>query len=148
MSDYKEVKGPLVQFERSCNLVLTGRCRVMKSRVFRNGVSGVLCLFISNIPAVAVADSKMEMIPTQEVVEGLSKEQTLEAVQGYLSREDVQAELIKRGLSPDEVSQRLASLSEQEMKQLSSQVAQAKAGGDILVTIVLVLLIIFLIKRI
>lgn len=117
-----------------------------KSRVVRNSICVGLSLLISNIPSVVVAQT--EMIPTHQVVQNLSRAETVSTVNGYLSREDVQQELIKRGLNPDEVSNRLASLSEAEMQQLSSQVAQAKAGGDILVTIVLVLLIVFLIQRI
>lgn len=120
------------------------------SRVTRNSLCFALSLLISNIPSVVMAETEIntQMIPTHQVVQNLSRAETINAVNEYLDRKDVQEELIKRGLNPDEVSERLASLSEAEMKQLSLQVAQAKAGGNILVTIVLVLLIIFLIKRI
>lgn len=123
---------------------------MIKSNVAKNSVCFGMSILISNIPSIAVAEAEKsgEMIPTHELVQGMSRAETIKEVNGYLTRQDVQEELIKRGLNPDEVSERLASLSEQEMQQLSNQVAQAKAGGNILVTVVLVLLIIFLIKRI
>lgn len=123
---------------------------MFKSRITRNGVCFALSLLISNVPSVVMAETEVssQLIPTHQVVHNLSRTETIDAVNEYLERQDVQEELIKRGLNPDEISERLASLSEQEMKQLSSQVAEARAGGNILVTIVLVLLIIFLIKRI
>lgn len=41
------------------------------------------------------------------------------------------------GLSADEVDSRLASLSDQEIRQLPGQVSEARAGEDILVAILL-----------
>ncbi|MNK97554.1 hypothetical protein D3C87_1178950 [compost metagenome] len=109
-------------------------------------VSGVMCLFLSNVPGIALADSGM--IATQTVVQEMSRAETLSEMNSYLQRADIQKELLKAGVEPKEISERLASLSEQEMKQLSGQLSQARAGGDVLVTILIVVLIIFLIKRI
>jgi multidrug efflux pump subunit AcrA (membrane-fusion protein) len=116
------------------------------SKTQRAVVSGVMCLFLSNVPGVALADSGM--IATQTVVQEMSRAETLNEMNAYLQREDIQKELLKAGVEPKEVSERLASLSEQEMKQLSGQLSQARAGGDILITILIIVLIIFLIKRI
>ena len=88
------------------------------------------------------------MIATQAVVDELSKSEALNRVNNFLTRADVQKLLMERGLSAEEASLRVASLSETELNQLSGQIEKAKAGGDILVTILLVVLIIFLIKRI
>lgn len=116
------------------------------SRTTKVLVSGVLCLFLTNAPGIAVAN--VGMVSTQSVVNEMSRTETMTELNSLLDREDIQKELIKRGVDPKEVSARLASLSEQEMQQLSGQVAQARAGGDILWTILIVVLIIFLIKRI
>lgn len=108
--------------------------------------SFMMCFVLSNIPAIAVANQAM--ISTQAVVAELDRAQTEQKISEYLSRTEVKEELMKRGVSAEEVSSRLASLSETELRALSSQVEQARAGGDILVTILIVVLIIFLIKRI
>jgi hypothetical protein len=101
---------------------------------------------MSDIPAVAVAEHTM--IPTTQFVTELDRNQTQKDLQEILSREDVKKALLERGVSPDEISSRLASLSDSDLRQLSGQIQQARAGGDILVAILLIVLIIFLIKRI
>jgi len=105
-----------------------------------------MAAMISNVPAVAIAQT--QMIPTQVVVDELNRAEALNKVNNFLSRGDVQKLLEERGLSAEEASLRVASLSQAELNQLSGQIEQAKAGGDILVAILLVVLIIFLIKRI
>lgn len=109
-----------------------------------------MSLLMSNIPNVALAEkvSELKMISASVVLEELTRAEAEQNVRDYLQRSEVQSELVKRGVSPDEATARLANLSELEIKQLSGQVKQAQAGGDILVAILLVVLIIYLIKRI
>ncbi len=111
-----------------------------------------MAFLISPIPNVAFAEglvrNSTQMISTSIVLADVSRADAENEVRDYLKDSQVQATLIKQGVSPDEVSARLASLSEQEIRQLSGQVKEVRAGGDILVAILLVVLIIFLIKRI
>lgn len=88
------------------------------------------------------------MIPTTVVVSELSRADAQAKVEDLLKQEDVKKQLTANGVSVEEATQRLASLSEAEMKNLAGQIDQARAGGDILFTILIVVLIIFLIKRI
>lgn len=124
--------------------------RILKS----TKVAGALFMafLMSNIPNVVMAEMALapshQMISTSAVLAELTRAEAETEVRGYLERSEVQSELLKQGLSPDEITTRLASLSEQEMRQLSSQVKEARAGGDILIAILVVVLIIYLIKRI
>ncbi len=117
----------------------------MSSAPLRTTCSLVLCVMMSNLPNVAVAQHGM--IATDAVVAELERAQTHQRVQSVLDRKDVQSALIARGLTPTEASLRLAQLSDSELRQLDGQIQQARAGGTILVEILLVVLIIFLIKR-
>jgi hypothetical protein len=114
--------------------------------------SVLLTIFLTNIPYVASAEVvQQQMIPTAAVISEMNQRETHKKVLEFLGRADVQNELVKRGVSPEEAAQRLASLSEQELKQLSQQMDQARAGGDvfgILVVVLLVILIIYFAKRI
>jgi len=105
-----------------------------------------MSILLSNIPSLAMASEAM--ISTEMAIAEFDRAQTERQISDFLTREDVRAALIEKGVAPDEVSSRLASLSETELRALSSQVEQARAGGDILVTILLIVLIIFLVKRI
>jgi len=110
-----------------------------------------MALLISNIPQLASAAAAQEMVSTNALVEELTRAQAQDKIRVQLERDDVRSELVKLGVSPDEISKRVASLSDSEMRQLAQQLDQAQFGGDvtgILVVVVLVLLIIYLAKRI
>ncbi len=111
-----------------------------------------MSFFMSNTAQMAVAveltKTSPTMISTSAVLAEVTREQAETDVRNYIQKSNVNDALLKHGLTQNEISSRLASLSEQEMRQLSVQVNEAKAGGDILVTVVLILLIIFLAKRI
>lgn len=118
--------------------------------LFSNKTKVSLCVGLSvlmtNIPAMAAMDRAM--IATGVVAEHLNPSSERQDLQDFINRDDVKKILLERGISADEASVRLANLSTAELKQLSGQIKQAKAGGDILVTILLIVLIIYLVKRI
>ncbi len=109
-----------------------------------------MSLLISNMPNVAVAEklASDKMMTASAVMADITRAEAEKNVLNYLQRADVQAELVKHGVSADEAAARLASLSESEVKQLAHQAKTAQAGGDILVAVLLVVLIIFFAKRI
>lgn len=109
-----------------------------------------MSVLMSNLPNVAMAEkiTTEKMVTASDVLADITREEAESNIREYLQRSEVQAELVKRGVTADEAAARLASLSEAEVKQLSNQAKKAQAGGDILVAILLVVLIIYLIKRI
>lgn len=109
----------------------------------------MLSALMTHIPDVALAETAAtSMIPTSVVVSDLNKAEAQANVENFLKRDDVRQQLMKNGISPEEAATRVAALSPAEMNDLSSQMEQARAGGDILITILVVILIIFLIQRI
>lgn len=114
-----------------------------------------LSLIMSHMPEVAAATATLppaeQMISTNSAVEMLSRSETESKVREHLQNEQLRTALQEHGVSADEVSSRLASLSNAELNQLATQMDQAKYGGDvggILIVVLLVVLIIYLIKRI
>ena len=108
-----------------------------------------MTLILSNAPQLALAETAntLTMIPTSSLVIELTEEQAKENINSFLSRTDVQEQLMKNGLSVEEASLRISTLSKSELNKLSSQMNEARAGG-ILVTILVVILILILIGRI
>lgn len=94
------------------------------------------------------AIASTNMISTQDLVSKIDRENLQKDLSALVSRDDVKQSLMDKGLTAEEINSRIANLSDSEIQRLHNQVMQAKAGGDILVTILLVVLIIFLIKRI
>ena len=107
---------------------------------------------MTNAPYIVAAQAAEGMIPTAAVVEQLSRTQSEAQIIELISRADVQAQMESFGLSKNQVTERLATLSDTEIRELTKQIDQAKFGGDgvvgILVLVVVVLLIIFLVRRV
>lgn len=114
--------------------------------------SVLMATFMTSIPHIAWAEMAQEMIPTSVVINEMSRDQARATIESHLSRAEVRSELGQRGVAPEEVSLRLASLSDQELKRMAKQMDEAMYGGDsvvgILVVVLLVLLIIYLVKRV
>lgn len=113
----------------------------------------LMAFLMSNVHlAAAEAANSQQMIPTVNIVEKMNRSAEEAKIIDLISREDAQAQMRKFGLTKEEVTSRLATLSDSEIKQLTKQIDQARMGGDplvgILVVVVLVLLVIFLAKRI
>lgn len=86
-------------------------------------------LFTGSIQAVQAA-----MISTEQVAHSAitSKgNQDRANIVNMLSRDEVQAELVARGIDPTEAKSRVAALTDEEASSLSSQLDKAPAGGII-----------------
>ncbi|MBC7538004.1 MAG: PA2779 family protein [Bacteriovorax sp.] len=80
--------------------------------------------------SVHSAETNLSMLPTMDVVEEVSSLQSREDFITYIKNEDVQKYLIKLGVDPKEALNRVSSLSNAEIKDLSNQIKKAQAGGD------------------
>jgi hypothetical protein len=85
------------------------------------------------------------MIGTEAVVNAAQVQQNRERLHSALNRDDVQAQLLARGVDPAQVKSRVDSLTDEEMQTLATNMDQLPAGGDsflgALVFIFIVLLI-------
>lgn len=111
-----------------------------------------LIFAMSGLSSAVFADSltstNSKMISAGTVLTQITRAQTEAGIRNFFKNSDVQKQLIKQGVAPDEILGRLATLSEHELQQLSGQIKEARAGGDILLAILVVVLIIYFIKRI
>lgn len=113
----------------------------------------MLCFVISftlvQLPIVKSAHAGM--ISTQEAVSIMTRAESHQKVSDFMLRKDVQDQLVKFGVSPDEASKRLAGLSDGELRKIAGEIDKSTVGGDvggILVIVLLVILIIYFAKRI
>ena len=100
-------------------------------------------LFTGSIQTVQAA-----MISTEQLagsVVSVGGEQDRARIISTLSREDVQAALVARGIDPAQAKGRVAALTDEEASLMASQLDTAVAGGDgIIGAIVLVFLVLLL----
>ena len=101
-------------------------------------VFGLLALSL-HLPAAHAG-----MIGTEAVINAAQVQQDRERLRTVFHRNDVQAQLMARGVDPAQVQARVDSLTDQEVQSLSGKIDQLPAGGDalgLLVFLFIVLLI-------
>jgi hypothetical protein len=85
------------------------------------------------------------MIGTEAMVNAAQAQQNRERLHSALSRDDVQAQLLARGVDPAQVQARVDSLTDQEMQALATNMDQLPAGGDGVVGALVLIFVILLI---
>jgi hypothetical protein len=81
------------------------------------------------------------MIGTEAVVNAAQAQQDRQRLQSALSRDDVQAQLLARGVDPAQVQARVDSLTDEEMQNLATNMDQLPAGGSVVGALVLIFLV-------
>lgn len=100
-------------------------------------------LFTGSIQTVQAAMISAEQVAGSVV--SIGGEQDRARIVSALSREDVQAALVARGIDPIEAKGRVAALTDEEASLMASQLDTAVAGGDgIIGAIVLIFLVLLL----
>lgn len=85
------------------------------------------------------------MIGTEAVVSAAHAQQNRERLHNALNRDDVQAQLLARGVDPAQVQARVDSLTDEEMQTLATNMDQLPAGGDSLIGALVFIFIVLLI---
>ncbi|WP_372521636.1 PA2779 family protein [Sulfuricaulis sp.] len=85
------------------------------------------------------------MIGTEAVVNAAQAQQYRERLLTTLNRDDVQAQLLARGVEPAQVQARVDSLTDEEVQTLATNMDQLPAGGDGVVEALVLIFIILLI---
>ncbi|MCR4348083.1 MAG: PA2779 family protein [Sulfuricaulis sp.] len=98
-------------------------------------VLGLLALSL-HLPAAQAG-----MIGTEAVVNAAQAQQNRERLHNAFSRDDVQAQLLARGVDPAQVQARMDSLTDEEVQTLASNMDQLPAGGSVVGALVLIFLV-------
>ena len=101
-------------------------------------VLGLLALSL-HLPAAHAG-----MIGTEAVVNAAQTQQNRDRLHSALSRDDVQAQLLARGVDPAQVQARVDSLTDEEMQTLATNMDQLPAGGGVVGALVLIFLVLLL----
>lgn len=99
--------------------------------------------FTGSIQAVQAAMISTDQVAAESTVVGKGDQDRAKIV-SILSRDEVQSELIKRGIDPVEAKSRVAALTDDEASKLASQLDKAPAGAGVIGAIVLVFLVLLL----
>jgi hypothetical protein len=92
------------------------------------------------------AVSSAAMIGTESLASQSLRADTEARVQTLLSREDVQQQLVAWGVDVEKAKARAASMSDEELQQVAGTLDQQPAGGDLLVVIGLVFVVLLILE--
>lgn len=84
------------------------------------------------------------MIGTEAVVNAAQTQQNRDRLHSALNRDDVQTQLLARGVDPAQVQARVDSLTDEEMQTLATNMDQLPAGGSVVGALVLIFLVLLL----
>lgn len=92
-----------------------------------------------------VMSAQAAMLGTDTLITSAETQQSTAGLQQLLEREDAQQQLLALGVSPEQVRERVASLSDSELARINQGIDTLNAGGDSVLGILLLIFIVFVI---
>jgi hypothetical protein len=92
-----------------------------------------------------VMNAQAALLGTDTLLTGTATPQSIDGLQQLLARDEAQQQLLALGLSPDQVRERVASLSDSELARINQGIDTLNAGGDSVLGVLLVIFIVFVI---
>lgn len=101
---------------------------------------------LGGMPAMAAPSAVVEgMVSTQEAISADQAAADRERIAEILSRDDVRSQLIAQGVDPAQVEQRVAALSDQEVRQMNERLDRMPAGANSVVGALFAVFVILLV---
>lgn len=91
----------------------------------------ILALVITSLPVVAAAPAASELMSTQSVLASDQAGSDRQRINDVLARADVQQALLNQGVSPADVQERVAALSDSEAQQMADRLDELPAGAGV-----------------
>lgn len=104
---------------------------------------GLAVLMVVMTLPMGLAQAKM--VTTDQVIEQSTLSDARAQVRDFLMREDVQQQLTRLGVDPEEAARRVASLSDEEVQQIAGRLDELPAGEGFVGVVIGAALIIFLV---
>lgn len=91
----------------------------------------ILALVITSLPVVAATPAASELMSTQSVLASDQAGSDRQRINDVLARADVQQALLNQGVSPADVQERVAALSDSEAQQMADRLDELPAGAGV-----------------
>jgi len=111
----------------------------------------ILSFSLVELPILKSSVAHAGIMSTSEALTHMSRSQGEKTLMEFMNRSDVMDQMIKLGVSPEEAKLRLASLTDAEVRSLTEDIEEAKAGASIsgvLVLVLVILMIIYFARRV
>ena len=95
-----------------------------------------------------LAPAQAAMIGTQNYMQSVDRQANLAIIDSALLRDDVQQQLTKMGVSPENARLRVANLPDQDLARLADNIESMPAGGDSLLALIGLVFVVLLILEV
>jgi hypothetical protein len=113
--------------------------------MLQKGLVAALCLALLNLSSPPVA--RAAIVGTLQAVEaGSARAADLSTVTSALARDQVRAQMLALGVDPVAVDERIARLTDAELRSLAERMGTLPAGGDALAVIGVVFLVLIILE--
>jgi hypothetical protein len=85
------------------------------------------------------------LVSTQQVLDSQENNERLERIDRVLVRDEVRKQFVALGVDPNEVRQRVAALTDAELVRLEAGVGDMPAGGDSVLAVLGIILVVLLV---
>jgi hypothetical protein len=128
------------------NLMHKNKEKMMKFPVSKLYFRGLMLLLVGfGLLATTVVNAEPQgLISTQQLLHDLQVSQQRQSISRFLTHEDVQSQLVARGVNASDVQQRVASMSAAELASLAARIDELPAGEGLLETTMFLLVIFML----
>jgi hypothetical protein len=116
----------------------------MRVKTLRQNLAVGLAVLMA-VLTVPSGFAQAKMVTTEQVIERSTPSDDRAQVMNFLMREDVQQQLTRLGVDPEEATRRVATLSDEEVQEIAGRLDELPAGEGAVGVIVGAILIIFLV---
>ena len=114
----------------------------MRSFLRFGRITALVMALVMLVVSLPLGVARARLVTTDQVIGALSAERERDQIDAFLGRADVQAQMVALGVDTAEAAARIATLSDDEIRQIAGQLDRLPAGQDA-ATIALVILSIF-----
>lgn len=117
---------------------------MMRMKTLRQSLAVGLAVLMA-VLSVPTGLAQAKMVTTEQVIERSTPSDDRAQVLSFLMRDDVQQQLTRLGVDPEEAARRVATLSDEELQEIAGRLDDLPAGEGGIGIVVGAILIIFLV---
>lgn len=116
---------------------------MLKQRIFY-AVAVVAAMSVGMAGMVQTASAGV--VGTRTVMMQAERADTVARVQAALDRDDMQAQLVAQGVDPADAMERVAALTDEELRYLDGRLAELPAGADVVAIVGVVFIVLLILE--
>jgi hypothetical protein len=113
----------------------------------RRKLARFTCIALCAVPLASMQTlARAEVIGAEQFISVMDRRAMVDRIDAVLARSEVQRELERLGVDPDQTGARIAALSDQELQSLAHDLEELPAGGSVLGVVGVVFIVLLILE--